>query len=415
MTATLGEALLTRRDAVVMGTYARPPLALVRGSGSTVWDADGRSYTDLVAGIAVCLLGHAHPAVTEAVTRQLGTLGHTSNLYASEPAVALAERLLAPFDGDGRVFFCNSGAEANETALKISRRTGRTEIIAADGSFHGRTLGALSITGQPGKRAPFEPLLPGVHFVPYGDAAALTAAISTQTAAVFLEPTLGEGGVVPPPAGYLQAARAACDAAGALLVLDEVQSVGRTGSWYACQQEGIRPDVVTLAKGLAGGLPIGACLGLGDAATLLRPGDHGSTFGGNPVVCAAALAVLDVVEREGLVEHARVLGDTLAADLAALGHPLLTGVRGRGLWLALLLAAPVAPAVEAAARDAGFLVNTVAPDTIRLAPPLVLTEEEAARFVAALPSILDAASHDAAGQAADGTAAEQAAPARVGT
>ncbi len=402
-TDSTSEALLTRRDAVLMGTYARPPIALVRGAGSTVWDADGRSYTDLVAGIAVCLVGHAHPAVTEAVTRQLGTLGHTSNLYATGPGVELAERLLAPWGGDGRVFFCNSGAEANETALKIARRTGRTEIIAAEGSFHGRTLGALSVTGQPAKRAPFEPLLPGVRFVPYGDAEALASAVTERTSAVILEPTLGEGGVVPAPAGYLAAARAACDAAGALLILDEVQSVGRTGSWYACQQEGVRPDVLTLAKGLAGGLPIGACIGLGDAASLLRPGDHGSTFGGNPVVCAAALAVLDVIEREGLIEHARTLGDSLAADLSALDHPLLRGVRGRGLWLALLLRAPVAPAAEAAAREAGFLVNTVAPDTLRLAPPLVLTAREAAAFVDALPAILTAAESAGSGDTRVGT------------
>lgn len=421
MTAT--DALTARWAAVMMPNYGTPPVALARGEGCRVWDADGVEYLDLIAGIAVSALGHAHPTLVEAVTRQIGTLAHTSNLAMHEPGIRLAERLVELLGGDGRVFFCNDGAEANEAAFKLARRHGRRldpaggrlEVVAAEGGFHGRTFGALALTGNPAKREPFAPLPGPVTFVPYGDAEALRAAVTGRTAAVFLEPTLGEGGVVPPPAGYLQAARAACDAAGALLVLDEVQSVGRTGSWYACQQEGIRPDVVTLAKGLAGGLPIGACLGLGEAATLLRPGDHGSTFGGNPVVCAAALAVLDVIERDGLVEHARVLGDTLAADFAALGHPLLTGVRGRGLWLALLLAAPVAAAVEAAARDAGFLVNTVAPDTIRLAPPLVLTEEEAARFVAALPSILDAAGRDAAGQAADGTAAEQAAPARVGT
>jgi acetylornithine aminotransferase len=386
------EQLLSRRDDVFMANYARPPIALVRGQGSTVYDADGREYLDLIAGIAVCLLGHAHPKVVEAVTGQLSTLGHTSNLYATEPAVGLAERLLGllgSYGDGGRIFFCNSGAEANETAIKMARRTGRLEIIAAEGAFHGRTMGALSITGQPAKRAPFEPLLPGVRFVPYGDAGALRATVSSATAAVFLEPTLGEGGVVPPPDGYLQAARQITSEHGALLVMDEVQSVGRTGTWYAHQQAGIVPDVVTLAKGLAGGLPIGACIGLGSAAGLLKPGDHGSTFGGNPVVCAAGLAVIDVIESEGLIAHAADVGSKLSAGLSACGAPLLAGVRGSGLWLALTLAEPVAAAAEQSFRDAGFLVNTVAPDTLRLAPPLVLTAAEADRFVEAVPKVLE--------------------------
>ena len=386
------QSLLSRRDDVLMGNYGRPPIALVRGEGSTVYDADGRAYLDLIAGIAVCLLGHAHPKVLAAVNGQLSTLGHTSNLYATEPSIALAERLLAllgPAGETGRIFFCNSGAEANETAIKIARRTGRTEIIAAEGSFHGRTMGALSITGQPAKRAPFEPLLPGVRFVPYGDEAALRSAVTSATAAVFLEPTLGEGGVVPAPEGYLRAAREACDAAGALLVLDEVQSVGRTGSWYAHQSAGIVPDVITLAKGLAGGLPIGACIGLGEAAHLLQPGDHGSTFGGNPVVCAAALAVLDVVESEGLVKHAAAVGEQLASGLRAVDSALLEGVRGNGLWLALVLKQPLAAKAETAFRSAGFLVNAVGPAAIRLAPPLVLTTAQAESFIAAVPGVLN--------------------------
>lgn len=387
---SLNEQLLARRDAVFMGNYARPPIALVRGEGSTVYDADGKAYLDLIAGIAVCLVGHAHPKVLDAVNLQLSTLGHTSNLYATEPAVALGERLLGLLRApEARIFFCNSGAEANETAMKIARRTGRTEIIAAEGSFHGRTLGALSITGQPAKRAPFEPLIPGVTFVPYGDVDALRGACGAQTAAVFLEPTLGEGGVVPPPAGYLRAAREICDATGALLVLDEVQSVGRTGSWFAHQGAGVVPDVVTLAKGLAGGLPIGACIGLGRAASLLQPGDHGSTFGGNPVVCAAALAVFDVIESEGLIAQSAAVGERLATGLQDCDSPLLAGVRGSGLWLAMMLSEPVAPAVEAAFREAGFLVNTVGPATLRLAPPLVLTTEEADRFIAAVPNVLN--------------------------
>jgi acetylornithine/N-succinyldiaminopimelate aminotransferase len=387
---TANEQLLTRRDAVLMGTYGRPPIALVRGEGSTVYDAEGKSYLDLIAGIAVCLVGHAHPKVIEAVNNQLGTLGHTSNLYATEPAVALGEKLVALLDAPGaKTFFCNSGTEANETAIKIARRTGRPGIVAAEGSFHGRTMGSLSITGQPAKRAPFEPLLPGVTFVPYGDTEALRAAVSEQTSAVFLEPTLGEGGVVPPPAGYLLAAREICDATGALLVLDEVQSVGRTGSWFAHQGAGVRPDVVTLAKGLAGGLPIGACIGLGRAADLLQPGDHGSTFGGNPVVCAAALAVLEVIESEGLIARSAAVGEQIAAGLRAIDSPLLAGVRGSGLWLGLLLTEPVAAAAETAFRSAGFLVNTVGPATLRLAPPLVLTAQEADRFLAAVPGVLN--------------------------
>ena len=389
------EHLLARRDEVFMGNYARPPIALVRGEGSTVYDADGKSYLDLIAGIAVCLVGHAHPLVLEAVNAQMSALGHTSNLYATEPAVALGEKLLELLGTqDASIFFCNSGAEANETAIKIARRTGRPEIIAAEGSFHGRTMGALSITGQPAKRAPFEPLLPGVSFVPYGDVDALRAAASEHTSAVFLEPTLGEGGVVPPPAGYLAAAREICDATGALLVLDEVQSVGRTGSWFAHQGVGVVPDVVTLAKGLAGGLPIGACIGLGRAASLLEPGDHGSTFGGNPVVCAAALAVLDVIESQGLIAQSAAVGEQLTAGLRACDAPLLAGVRGSGLWLAMLLTEPVAPAAEAAFREAGFLVNTIGPATLRLAPPLVLTAAQADEFLAAVPGVLAGVSVD---------------------
>jgi acetylornithine/N-succinyldiaminopimelate aminotransferase len=392
------EQILARRDAVFMGTYGRPPIALVRGSGSTVYDADGKAYLDLIAGIAVCLVGHAHPKVLEAVTGQLGALGHTSNLYATEPAVALGEKLLELLGApDAKVFFCNSGTEANEAAIKIARRTGRPGIVAAEGSFHGRTMGSLSITGQPAKRAPFEPLLPGVTFVPFGDIDALRAAVTEQTSAVFLEPTLGEGGVVPPPAGYLAAAREICDATGALLVLDEVQSVGRTGSWFAHQGAGVTPDVVTLAKGLAGGLPIGACVGLGRAASLLQPGDHGSTFGGNPVVCAAALAVLAVIESEGLIAQSAAVGERLAAGLRAIDAPLLAGVRGSGLWLAILLTEPVAAAAEAAFRGAGFLVNTVGPAILRLAPPLVLTAAEADQFLAAVPGVLEELSSALAG------------------
>jgi acetylornithine aminotransferase len=393
------EALRRRWEATMMATYPTPPVALVRGEGARVWDADGREYVDLLAGIAVNALGHAHPAVVAAVTRQLSILGHTSNLYVTEPAVRLAERLLGLLGGRaGRVFFCNSGAEANEAAYKLTRKTGRPRVVAAEGGFHGRTMGALALTGQPAKRAPFEPLPGPVTFVPYGDVDALAAAVGPDTAAVFLEPILGEGGVLPAPPGYLAAARRVTADAGVLLVLDEVQTgVARTGAWFAHLAEGpaVRPDVVTLAKGLGGGIPIGACVAFDDAAGLLARGDHGSTFGGNPVSCVAALAVLETIEREGLVERAAALGARLHDRVAGLGHPLLAGVRGRGLLLALLLAAPVAAEAEAAARDAGFLVNAVAPAAIRLAPPLVVSDAQLDAFLAALPGVLDAAARAA--------------------
>jgi acetylornithine aminotransferase len=398
MTAT--EELQARFASAMMPTYGIPPVALVRGEGCLVWDADGRQYTDLIAGIAVSALGHAHPALTEAVSRQVGTIAHTSNLFLHETGITLAERLLALLGTDGRVFFTNSGTEANEAALKLVRRhqgPGRRTIIAADNGFHGRTMGSLALTGKTSIRQPFGPFGVEVTFVPYGDPAALRAAVGPECAAVFLEPCQGEAGVVPAPDGYLRAAREACDAAGALLVIDEIQSgIGRTGAWFGHQADGATPDVLTLAKGLGGGLPVGACIGLGAAGAALGKGDHGSTFGGNPVACAAALAVLDTIESQGLLANAAVVGQQLADGLAGLSHPLLRGVRGRGLWLAILLNGPVAGAVEAACRDAGYLVNAVQPDAIRLAPPLILTSAQASAFLAALPAILDAAAEPAA-------------------
>ncbi|HEX7188720.1 MAG TPA: acetylornithine transaminase [Actinomycetes bacterium] len=380
---------------VMLPTYAAPDLTLVRGAGAQVWDDTGRGYVDLVAGIAVNALGHAHPAVVEAVSRQVATLGHTSNLVANEPSLRLAQRLLSLTGRDdptGRVFLANSGAEANEAAFKLARRTGRPAVLSTEGAFHGRTMGALALTGQKGKRAPFEPLPDGVSFVPYGDPDLLASAVGSHTSAVFLEPVQGEAGVVTPPEGYLAAARATTRRHGALLVLDEVQTgIGRTGAWFAHQHDGIEPDVVTLAKGLGGGLPIGAVLAFGAAAELLRPGDHGSTFGGNPVSCAAALAVLDTIERDGLLDRALDLGNRLRAGIDNVGHPLVRSARGAGLLLAFTLTAPVARAVEAAAREHGFLVNAVGPDVVRLAPPLVLTDAQATAFLAALPAVLDVA------------------------
>ena len=379
-----------RYTGALMNTFGPPKRVFVRGEGAQLWDADGRRYLDLFAGIAVNSLGHAHPLVVNAVTAQLTTLGHVSNFYATTPQIALAERLLTLAGADGRVYFANSGTEANEAAFKLARLTGRTKVIATEGGFHGRTMGALALTGKPAIRAPFEPLPGGVEFVPYGDVAALEAAIDGQTAAFFVEPIQGERGVLPAPPGYLKAARELTERHGALLVLDEVQTgVGRVGDWFAFQQAGIQPDVVTLAKGLGGGLPIGACLAFGPAADLFAPGAHGSTFGGNPVACAAALAVLYAIERDGLLTRVREVGARLREGIEALGHPAVTGVRGAGLLLAIQLTAPRAAEVADAALDAGFIVNAVNPESIRLAPPLILTRDQAEEFLAALPELLD--------------------------
>ncbi|GAB3449981.1 acetylornithine transaminase [Actinophytocola sediminis] len=381
----------------LMDNYGTPRLTLVRGDGAYVWDADGNRYLDLVGGIAVNALGHAHPAIVAAVTAQIATLGHTSNLYVNPVTVELAETLLdvAGLTGQAKVLFCNSGAEAVEAAVKLTRLTGRRGIVACDGAFHGRTMGALTVTGQPAKRTPFEPLLPDVTHVPFGDVDALRAAVGQDTAAVFVEPVLGEGGVRPAPAGYLQAARELTQRAGALLVVDEVQTgIGRLGSWFAFQQAGITPDVLTLAKGLGGGLPIGACIGVGQAADLLQPGQHGTTFGGNPVAGAAGLAVLRTIAADNLCAQAEALGKELAAGVEALGHPLVTEVRGAGLLLGIGLTKPVSAAVASAAEQAGYLVNNVAPDTIRLAPPLIVDAAQLHGFLDALPGALDAASKE---------------------
>ncbi|MGH3516412.1 MAG: acetylornithine transaminase [Haloechinothrix sp.] len=382
-----------RWQAALMNNYGTPALELVRGEGALVWDADGNQYVDFVTGIAVNALGHAHPAVVDAVSRQVATLGHTSNLYINPVTVALAEALLdiAGLTGHGKVLFCNSGAEAVEGALKLTRLTGKSKVIACAGAFHGRTMGSLTLTGQPAKRTPFEPLLPGVTHVPFGDVEALRTAVDADTAAVFLEPILGEGGVIPAPDGFLQAARDITAAAGALLVLDEVQTgIGRLGSWFAFQQAGITPDVVTLAKGLGGGLPLGAVIGIGDAADLLQPGQHGTTFGGNPIACAAGLAVIKTIGETGLLDHVSAMGKDLAAGIENLHHPLVAGVRGAGLLLGIALRKPVSAAVTKAAQDAGYLINNVQPDAIRLAPPLIIDEAQVDGLLSVLPRTLDA-------------------------
>ncbi|MFE9536534.1 acetylornithine transaminase [Streptomyces sp. NPDC006691] len=377
----------------MMDTYGTPPLALVRGEGSTVWDEAGRAYTDFTGGIAVNALGHAHPGLVAAVAEQAARLGHVSNLFVAEPPVALAERLVGLLGRPGRVFFANSGAEAVEAAFKIARRTGRPHLVAAEGGFHGRTMGALALTGQPAKQTPFAPLPPQVTHVPYGDTDALRAAVTERTAAVVLEPLQGEAGVVPAPAGYLRAAREITRATGSLLVLDEVQTgIGRTGHWFAHQAEpGLEPDVVTLAKGLGGGLPIGATVAFGRAAELLTPGQHGSTFGGNPIACAAGLAVLEAVEKEALLSHVTRVGARLSDGIEELAHPLVREVRGTGLLLGIVLGAPLAARVQRAAQEAGFLVNAAGPGVVRLAPALNVPEDRADALVAALPAILDAA------------------------
>ncbi|GAB2947030.1 acetylornithine transaminase [Streptomyces pseudoechinosporeus] len=386
------QELTTRWQGALMDNYGTPRLPLVRGEGTKLWDADGKEYLDFVGGIAVNALGHAHPAIVEAVSKQIASLGHVSNLFVAEPPVALAERLLQLFGRDGRVYFCNSGAEANEGAFKIGRLTGRSHMVATQGGFHGRTMGALALTGQPGKQEPFLPLPGDVTHVPYGDAKALAAAVTEDTALVIVEPVQGENGVVVPPPGYLKAVRAITAATGTLLVLDEVQTgVGRTGHWFEYQaHEGVLPDIVTLAKGLGGGLPLGATVAFGRAAQLLKPGHHGTTFGGNPVACAAGLAVLDTIEAEGLLENVKRTSEKLRGGVEALGHPMIDYVRGSGLLLGIVLTEPLAPQVQQAAQDAGLLVNAPAPDVVRLMPPLNLGDDEVDALLQALPGVLDA-------------------------
>ena len=388
-----------RYSGALMNTFGPPQRVLVRGEGCYVWDADGKRYLDLLAGIAVNALGHAHPFLTSAVTAQLATLGHVSNFFATAPQVALAERLLdlAGAPAGSRVFFCNSGTEATEAAFKLARRTGRTGMVAAEGAFHGRTMGALALTHKPAYREPFEPLPAGVVHVPFGDVPALEAAVGPHVAAVVLEPVQGEAGVRSAPPGYLQAARSLTRACGALHVLDEVQTgVGRTGAWLAHQHPhlggGAVPDVVTVAKGLGGGIPVGALIAYGEeVAGLLGPGSHGTTFGGNPVAAAAGLATLHVIERDGLLASAAAVGARLAGGVLALGHPLVTAVRGEGLLIAIELAAPVAAVTAGHLLDAGFVVNAATPSALRLAPPLILTPAQADTLVEALPAALDRA------------------------
>jgi acetylornithine/N-succinyldiaminopimelate aminotransferase len=385
------EAVLEAYAHSVMNTFGLPKRVFVRGEGCSLWDSDGRRYLDLLSGLAVNALGHAHPTVLSAVTGQIATLGHVSNFFATPPQVALAGRLAAMAGAaEARVFFTNSGTEANEAGFKITRMTGRSRIISTEGAFHGRSLGALALTHNPKYRLPFEPLPGEVIFVPYGDAEALASVVDETVAAVVLEPIQGENGVVVPPAGYLAQAREICDRSGALLWMDEVQTgIGRCGSWLVHVDEGVTADIITVAKGLGNGFPIGACIATETASALLGPGSHGSTFGGNPVAAIAGLAVIAVIERDGLLAHAKTLGDHFSTAIMGLDHGLITGVRGRGLLQAVTLAAPIAAAVVDAALAAGFVINAPRPDVLRVAPPLIISSAELDHFVRALPSLLD--------------------------
>ena len=390
---TTGATTLDRSQEVLLGVFGRPRLTLVRGEGCYVYDADGGRHLDLLGGIAVSSLGHGHPALVEAVSRAARELVHVSNFFVTPDQVRLGERLLQLSDAPpgSRVFLCSSGTEAIEAVVKLSRRTGRTRIVAAEGAFHGRTTGALALTHKEAYRAPFEPLIGDVTFVPYDDVDALRAAVDDTVAAVVLEPIQGEAGVIPASTDYLRAAREATTAAGALLVLDEIQTgVGRTGTWFAHQAHGVRPDVMTLAKGLAGGVPIGAVVTFGERVSgLLGPGQHGTTFGGNPLACAAALAVLGTIEEDDLLEQVKTTGEHLVAAVEGLQHPLVRDVRGAGLLRAIALTRDVSAQVTAALEARGPIVNPVRPDAVRLAPPLVLTTDEVDEFVADLSVVLD--------------------------
>ena len=382
------KAYLNRWDRSLQNNYGKPSITLVKGKGILVTDADGKTYMDFLGGIATNILGHAHPAIVKAVTRQISALSHVSNFYAHPNAIALAEKLTAMTgDKSAKVFFCQSGAEANEAALKLSRRTGKVRVVAAQGAFHGRTMGALSLTGQPSKREPFLPLIKGVKHVPFGDIDAMRKAISKKTAMVIIEPIMGEAGVIVPPADYLQDLRNLCDKNGALLVIDAVQTgMGRTGDWFGYEYSGIRPDVITLAKGLGGGLPLGAMIALGNAAELFQPGDHGSTFGGNPVTTAAGLAAIEFIESKDILRKVQKQGEHLIQELALI--PGVKEVRGAGLLIGIELESLKASDVSDAMREAGVLVNAANSTTIRIAPALIVTDAQITKFISIFRKVI---------------------------
>jgi acetylornithine aminotransferase len=380
--------MLNRWNTVVQNNYGTPSIALIKGKGIVVTDADGRDYLDFLGGIATSILGHAHPAIVKAVSKQVSILGHVSNFYAHPNAIFLAEKLVRMTGDKGaKVFFCQSGAEANEAAFKLSRRTGKVRVVAAQGAFHGRTMGALSLTGQPAKREPFLPLIKGVKHVPYGDIGAMRKAVTKKTAMVIIEPIMGEAGVIVPPADYLQQLRTLCDEKGALLVIDAVQTgMGRTGDWFGYEYSGITPDVITLAKGLGGGLPLGAMIALGKAAELFQPGDHGSTFGGNSVTTAAGLAAIDVIESKKLLAKVKKQGAHLIQELALI--PGVKEVRGAGLLLGIELDSLKASDIATAMRNAGVLVNAANETTIRIAPALIVTDAQINKFISIFRKVI---------------------------
>ena len=384
---------MKRWQRAIQDNYGTPTIELVSGKGSVVKDADGKTYLDFLAGIATNVLGHAHPAIVKAVSKQISTLGHVSNFYAHPNVLELAERLQKMTgDKSARVFFCNSGAEANEAALKLSRKTGKYRVVATQEAFHGRTMGALSLTGQPSKRNPFKPLIKGIKHVPFGDSSAMKRAITKKTAMVIVEPIMGEAGVIVPPVDYLKNLRQYCDDNGALLVFDCVQTgMGRTGDWFGYEYSGIKPDVITLAKGLGGGLPLGAMIALGSASKLFEAGDHGSTFGGNPVATAAALAVISSIEKEKILAHADEVGAFLLAELALIEG--VTEVRGAGLLIGLTLDKPVAKLAVKKCQELGALINAPGDRTIRLAPALTVSMKQTEKFVAIFTNALKEVTH----------------------
>lgn len=377
-----------RWESAIQSNYGVPQITLVSGKGLIVKDSDGNEYLDFLGGIATNVLGHAHSAITSAVSKQISTLNHVSNFFIHPGVVSLAEKLQSlTGDTGARVFFCNSGAEANEAALKLSRKMGRTNIVAAEGAFHGRTMGALSLTGQPSKRTPFEPLVEGVTHVPFGDLESMKRKVNRRTAMVIIEPILGEAGVVMPPVGYLKGVRDICDRAGALMVVDCVQTgMGRTGQWFGYEHEGITPDVITLAKGLGGGLPIGAMIALGRTSRFFQPGDHGSTFGGNPVACASALAVINVIEKKSLLQKATLHGGVIKEALSKL--PGVSEVRGQGLLLGIVLSIENSMQVRDGLLRAGVLVNAPISNVIRIAPALTVSEKEVKKFISIFTNVL---------------------------
>ncbi len=382
------QELLAQWSQTIQNNYGAPSLALVSGKGLVVKDADGKSYLDFLGGIATNILGHAHPAIVKAVTKQVGTLGHVSNFYAHPNVIELAQKLKSMTgDADAKVFFAQSGAEANEAAIKLSRRTGRYRIVAARGAFHGRTMGALSLTGQPTKREPFLPLLKGVRHVEFGDIDAMNRAVTKKTAMVIIEPIMGEAGVIVPPANYLAGIREICDRNGALMVLDCVQTgMGRTGDWFGYEYSGVTPDVITLAKGLGGGLPLSAMIACGASAYLFQPGDHGSTFGGNPITTAASLATIKFIEKNQLMIAVKRHEKALIGEIALI--PGVVEVRGAGLLIAIELAEQISNKVLIAMRDAGILVNAPTATTIRIAPALTVTSAQINTFISTFRKVM---------------------------